>query len=61
MHTDEIKDQIEMKKLVLKKQQRITHQSKQLTTRQTLKYNNIEENDTIDQSLELHGGTETTE
>ena len=43
------------------KQQRITHQSKQLTTMQTLKYYNIQENDTSHLSLELYGETETTE
>ena len=38
------------------KKQRITHQSKQLTTRQTLKHYNIPEHITIDVSHELHGG-----
>ena len=56
MLTDEIMKQIEMKTGVPKKQQRITHQSKQLTTSQTLKDYNIHENDTIDLSLELHDG-----
>ena len=61
MLTDEIMDQIEMAKGVPKKQERITHQSKQLTTRQTLKNDNIQESDTIDLSLELHGGIATTD
>ena len=54
-------DQIGMKTGVPKKQQRITHQSKQLTTRQTLEHYNIQEHDTVDLSLELHDGTGTTD
>ena len=61
MLIDEIMDQIETKTGVPKKQQRITHQSKQLTRRQTPKYHNIQEDDTMDPSLELHGRTDTTE
>ena len=61
MLTDEIMDQIEMKTGVPKKQQRVTYQSKQLTTQQALKHYNIQENDTIDLSLEFQGGTGTTD
>ena len=61
MLTDEIMDHIEMKAGFPKKQQRITHQSKQLTTRQTLNHQNIRENDVVDLSLELQGGTATTD
>ena len=46
MLTDEIMDQIEMRTGVPKKQQRITHESKQLATRQTLKHHTFQENDT---------------
>ena len=61
MLTDEIMNQIEMKTGVPRKQQRITYQSKHLTTQQALNYHNIQENDTIDLSLELQGGTGTTD
>ena len=61
MLTDEIMDEVEMKTGVPKKQQRIPYQSTQRTTRQALKYYNTQENDTIDLSLELKGGTGTTD
>ena len=57
MLTDEIMDEVEMNTGVPKKQQRITYQSTQRTTRQALKYYNTQENDTIDLSIELKGGT----
>ena len=60
MLTDEIMDQIETKTEVPKKQQRTTHQSKQLTTRRALNQYNLQDNDTIDLSLHLDGGTGTT-
>ena len=60
IRTDEITDQIEMKAGAPKTHQRITHQSQQLTTRETLQHYNIQQNDTIDSSLELHSGTEAT-
>ena len=53
-------DKIE-KKTGVPKTQRITHQSTQLTTRHTLKHYNIQEDDTSDLSLALHGRIETTE
>ena len=59
--TDEIMDQIETKTGAAKKQQRITHNNKQLTTRQTFNHCNIQENNTIDPSLDLEGGTETAD
>ena len=48
MLTDETMDQIEMETGVPKTQQRITHQSKQMTTRQTLNHYSIQESDTIE-------------
>ena len=41
--------------------QRITHQSKQFTTEQALKYFNITENETIDRSPKLQTVTDTTD
>ena len=61
MLTDEIMDPIEMKTGDPKKQQRITHHSRRLATRRALRYHNIQEHDTIDQSLELQGGKGETQ
>ena len=60
MLTDEIMDQIEMETGAPKKQQRITYQSKQLTTQQA-HYYNIQDNDSVDLSLELQGGNGTAD
>ena len=61
MHTGGIMGLIQMKTGDPKKQQCVIHQSKQPTTRQTLKYYNIQEIDTVVLSLELHCGTGMTE